>query len=104
VPQDFLDSLRGETRNLARIVAVLRGLVVDGQDQVTEFYGHWYLGFHGFVPFWERATRARASRVAGAFHLHPQLQQFPGHRLDDNEFSNLHRKRFFGLAGSFKVK
>jgi hypothetical protein len=104
VPQDFLDSLRGETRNLPRIVAVLRGLVVDGQDQLTEFYGHWDLGFHGFVPFWERAARPRVSRVAGASHLYTHLQQNPGHQLVSNEFNDLHRSRFLALAGSFKVK
>lgn len=105
MPQDLLDGLRDETRNLPRIVAVARGLVVGGQDQLTEFNGHLRLVFHGLLSFRVGGFRSRAPRVAELPSASiPQLQQVPGRQFVCNEFGSLRDSRRFCLVCSFKVK
>ena len=103
-PHDFLDGLRDETSNLPRILAVPRGLVVDGQDQLTEFHGHQGLGSHGFLPFCKKGASHPIPKGGGdALCIHKQQQQIAGQQFVRKEFSSLHREPHFALASSFKV-
>src|ERR1017187_8626317 len=86
VPQHVRDGLRGQARDLARIGAVLRGLVEDGQDQLTE-----------------RDLLNLGSHVLAFLGTRIPVQQNPGHQLVGNENGNLDYKRVIDLASSIKA-
>ena len=103
VPQHLRHGLGGQARDFPRIRAVLCGFVEHGQDQLTEWYGLSDVFFHVLSPFLVGAFRRRVPRRRGAFCLHTDLQQVPGHQFVGNEFRCLQRKTLFVLASSINL-